>query len=177
MAARIEDYAMIGDCQTAALVSREGSIDWLCLPRFDSGACFAALLGTPEHGRWVLGPAERVVRTQRRYREGTLVLETDYETAGGAVTIVDCMPLRNGLPDLVRRVVGRNGSVPMRTELAVRFDYGSIVPWVRPDDGGIVAIGGPEIARLLAVTYRCMGKTTKRWPSSLCRRGRPCRLF
>src|SRR3954469_20884047 len=92
MPSRIEDYALIGDCHTAALVSRDGSIDWLCLPRFDSGACFAALLGTPEHGRWLLAPREEVRSVRRRYREGTLILETDFETAGGAVTVIDCMP-------------------------------------------------------------------------------------
>ena len=148
MPSRIEDYAMIGDCQTAAMVSRDGSIDWLCLPRFDSGACFAALLGTPDHGRWLLAPAVNVVGTRRRYRKGTLVLETDYDTSGGAVTVVDCMPLRSGLPSLVRRVVGRSGQVLMHTEITVRFDYGSIVPWVRHVDGGIVAVAGPEIVQV-----------------------------
>ncbi len=148
MTPRIEDYALIGDCQTAALVSRDGSIDWLCLPRFDSGACFAALLGTPDHGRWLLAPAGQVVQARRQYREGTLVLETEYETGSGAVTVVDCMPVRTGEPDLVRQVVGRRGTVRMHTEIVIRFDYGSIVPWVRRADDGIIAIAGPEIVQI-----------------------------
>src|SRR5579872_7151922 len=110
MAASIADYAMIGDCETAALVSRDGSIDWLCLPRFDSGACFAKLLGTPEHGRWLLAPAGAVRRTTRRYRDGTLILETDHQTAEGEVTVIDCMPLRSRQPDLLRLVVGKRGT-------------------------------------------------------------------
>jgi GH15 family glucan-1,4-alpha-glucosidase len=145
---RIEDYALIGDCRTAALVSREGSIDWLCLPRFDSGACFAALLGTPENGRWFLGPAGEVVATRRSYRDGTLVLETEHETAAGVVTVIDCMALQDSRHDLIRRVIGRRGKVAMRTELVVRFDYGWVVPWVRAENGGIVAIGGPDILHL-----------------------------
>ncbi|HUG52251.1 MAG TPA: trehalase-like domain-containing protein, partial [Vicinamibacteria bacterium] len=124
MSARIEDYALVGDCHTAALISREGSVDWLCLPRFDSGACFAGLLGRPEHGRWLLAPVEAPSKVSRRYREGTLVLETDFETAGGAATVIDFMPLRQDRADLVRVVVGRRGQVRMRTELIVRFDYG-----------------------------------------------------
>jgi GH15 family glucan-1,4-alpha-glucosidase len=148
VAARIEDYALIGDCQTAALVSREGSIDWLCFPRFDSGACFAALLGTPEHGRWLLAPAGEVRRTTRRYRGDTLVLETTHETADGVVQVVDCMPVRSGRPDLVRVVTGVRGRVRMATELAIRFDYGSVVPWVRRQERGIVAVAGPENLRL-----------------------------
>jgi GH15 family glucan-1,4-alpha-glucosidase len=148
MASRIEDYALIGDCQTAALVSRDGSIDWLCLPRFDSGACFAALLGTPENGRWQVAPLGKVAATRRRYREGTLVLETDYETEDGAVTVIDCMPPRGDSLDLVRMVVGRRGRVAMRSELVIRFDYGWIVPWVRRENGGIVAVAGPDVLRL-----------------------------
>ncbi len=144
MPARIEDYALIGDCHTAALVSREGSIDWLCLPRFDSSACFAALLGEPQHGRWLLAPRGEVRAVRRRYTEGTLVLETDFETADGAVTLVDCMPPRSREPYLVRQVIGRHGQVPMRMELIVRFDYGSIVPWVRRREHGIRAIAGPN---------------------------------
>ena len=144
MPLRIEDYALIGDCHTAALVGRDGSIDWLCLPRFDSPACFAALLGTPEHGRWLLTPAGRSAVSRRRYREGTLVLETDFETDAGAVTVIDCMPPRSRGPDLVRLVVGRRGQVPMRMHLVIRFDYGSIVPWVRRIDGGIAPSPGPD---------------------------------
>lgn len=142
--ARIEDYALLGDLQTAALVDRTGSIDWCCFPRFDSGACFAALLGGPEHGRWVLTPATAVRRTERRYRRDTLILETDYETAEGAVRVIDFMPLRGKAPDIVRIVEGIRGTVPMRTELVIRFDYGRIVPWVRRVDGALLAIAGPD---------------------------------
>ena len=144
MSQKIEDYALIGDCQTAALVGRDGSINWLCLPRFDSPACFAALLGKPEHGRWLLIPSGTIRKSSRRYREGTLVLETDYETDEGAVTVVDCMPPRNEAPNLVRMVTGRRGTVSMRMELIVRFDYGSIVPWVRRVEGGVSAVAGPD---------------------------------
>jgi GH15 family glucan-1,4-alpha-glucosidase len=150
MASRIEDYALIGDCQTAALVARDGSIDWLCFPRFDSGACFAALLGTPEHGRWLLAPKGTVRNIQRHYREGTLVLETDFETDEGAVTVIDCMPPRGREPDVVRMVVGRHGQVLMHMELAIRFDYGSIIPWVRRTPTGIQAVAGPDMLRLHA---------------------------
>src|SRR3954465_14737276 len=135
MPLRIEDYALIGDCQTAALVGRDGSIDWLCLPRFDSAACFAALLGTPEHGRWQIAPQAEVQSSQRRYRQGSLVLETEFSTASGVVRVSDCMPPRQGEPDLVRVVEGLSGEVAMRMELVIRFDYGSIVPWVQTVDG------------------------------------------
>ena len=144
MPSRIEDYALIGDCQTAALVGRDGSIDWLCVPRFDSGACFAALLGTPDHGRWLLAPATEVRAVRRAYRPGTLVLETEYEVAGGAVKVIDCMPPRTDVPDVLRVVVGIRGRVPMRMQFVARFDYGSIVPWVRRMDGGIRAVAGPD---------------------------------
>jgi GH15 family glucan-1,4-alpha-glucosidase len=140
----IEEYALIGDCQTAALVGRDGSIDWMCLPRFDSGACFAALLGTPENGRWLLAPDEPIVATRRRYRPGTLVLETEFETAHGVVAVVDCMPLRGAELDVVRVVEGRGGVVRMRMELIMRFDYGSIVPWVRRTERGLHAVAGPD---------------------------------
>ena len=144
MASRIEDYALIGDLHTAALVSREGSIDWACLPRFDSPACFAALLGTQENGRWLICPAGEVRGRSRRYREGTLILETEFETDWGAVTVVDCMPPRRENPAFVRLVVGRRGSVSMKMQLVLRFDYGSIVPWVRRVDGETHAIAGPD---------------------------------
>ena len=135
MAARIEDYALLGDCETAALVSRDGSVDWLCLPRFDSAACFASLVGTPEHGRWMLAPADPAARATRRYRPDTMILETEWETADGAVTVIDFMPVRDQKPDLVRLVVGRRGRVAMHTEFVVRFAYGTAVPWVtRLDD-------------------------------------------
>ncbi len=140
----IEDYALIGDCETAALVSRGGSIDWLCFPRFDSHACFAALLGTPEHGRWLLAPAGPVTAVRRWYRGDTAVLETELTTADGVVSLLDFMPIRSGLPDLVRIVVGRRGRVAMRMELVIRFDYGSVVPWVRRVPGGISAVAGPD---------------------------------
>src|SRR5579863_7030661 len=130
MASRIEDYALLGDCQTAALVGRDGSIDWLCLPRFDSAACFAALLGGPEHGRWLLAPAEPA-RVCRAYRAGTLVLDTTFETADGEVIVSDCMRFRDHGPTLLRVVRGVRGRVRMRSELVIRFDYGSVVPWVR----------------------------------------------
>src|SRR6266511_3025210 len=124
----IEDYALIGDLQTAALVSREGSIDWCCFPRFDSGACFAALLGTPEHGRWLVAPAVQVHRSSRRYRHDTLILESVFETDEGTVRAIDFMPPRGTTPDIVRIVEGLEGNVPMRSELVIRFDYGKIVP-------------------------------------------------
>jgi GH15 family glucan-1,4-alpha-glucosidase len=144
MALKIEDYALIGDCQTAALVGKDGSLDWLCFPRFDSPACFAALLGTPEHGRWLIAPEGELRQVRRRYRDGTLVLETEMETDDGVVAIIDFMPPRTQAPDLFRIVEGRRGRVAMRMELVLRFDYGSIVPWVRHADGGIRAVAGPE---------------------------------
>jgi GH15 family glucan-1,4-alpha-glucosidase len=149
MPAAVEDYALIGDCETAALVSRDGSIDWLCWPRFDGGACFAALLGTPEHGRWRIAPADPSARSTRRYRDDTLILETDFETPDGAVTVIDFMPLRGEASDVVRIVVGRRGQLAMRCELVLRFDYGAVVPWVtRADDGTLQAIAGPDMTVL-----------------------------
>jgi GH15 family glucan-1,4-alpha-glucosidase len=144
----IESYALIGDTQAAGLVGSNGSIDWLCLPRFDSGACFAALLGGAEFGRWLIAPAQEVRRTSRRYRGDSLVLETRFETDTGIVSLVDCMPPRGREPDLVRVVEGLEGEVPMRMELVVRFDYGSIVPWVRSIEGVWRAIGGPDALSL-----------------------------
>src|SRR5262249_1824014 len=117
---------------------------------FDSGACFAALLGAPENGRWLLAPAGTPRSTNRQYRSGTLVLETDFETADGNVTVIDCMPPRTQEPDLVRIVVGRHGEVPMRMQLIIRFDYGSIVPWVQRIDGGIRAIAGPDMLQIFS---------------------------
>jgi GH15 family glucan-1,4-alpha-glucosidase len=150
MALRIEDYALIGDCETAALVSREGSIDWLCWPRFDGGACFAALLGTPDHGRWLIAPADAQVQITRRYRDDTLVLETVFETPDGTVAVTDFMPLREeGISSVVRIVTGRRGQLAMRSELVLRFDYGSVVPWVtRLDDGTLQAVAGPDMTLL-----------------------------
>jgi GH15 family glucan-1,4-alpha-glucosidase len=144
MPSPIEDYALIGDTITAGLVSRDGSLDWLCLPRFDSGACFAALLGTPEHGRWLIAPKSGIRRTHRRYQPGTLILETEYETDEGTVTVLDFMPSRGREADVVRIVVGGRGQVRMRMELIIRFDYGSIVPWVRRSDGVLRAVAGPD---------------------------------
>ncbi|MBB5446419.1 MULTISPECIES: glycoside hydrolase family 15 protein [Paraburkholderia] len=154
MPAYIEDYALIGDGHTAALISREGSVDWLCWPRFDSGACFAALLGTPDNGRWLLAPAtegEHAAPTiTRRYRGETLILETDFETPDGAVTLIDFMPPGNGWSELIRIVVGKRGTVRMKMELVLRFDYGFSIPWVDKlkHDSGIKAIVGPDNAVL-----------------------------
>jgi GH15 family glucan-1,4-alpha-glucosidase len=145
MPSRIEDYAMIGDLSTAALVGRDGSIDWLCWPRFDSDSCFAALLGSPEHGRWLVAPANGAARVTRRYRPDTLILETSFETADGAVTLIDFMPPRTDGSHLVRMVVGERGKLNMRTELVIRFGYGSTVPWVtRTDDQTLEGLAGPD---------------------------------
>jgi GH15 family glucan-1,4-alpha-glucosidase len=142
---RIEDYGLIGDLQTAALVGRNGSIDWLCLPRFDSAACFAALLGNEWDGRWLLAPECDVEHAERRYRERTLVHELDFHCAGGVVRVTDFMPPRGKEPDVVRIVECLEGSVPMRMELVIRFGYGSIVPWVRRHgDETRVAVAGPD---------------------------------
>jgi GH15 family glucan-1,4-alpha-glucosidase len=149
MAERIEDYALIGDCETAALVSRGGSIDWLCWPRFDSDACFAALLGSRDHGRWLISPLDPSPRISRRYRGATLILETTFETEDGAVKLIDFMPLRDGRSDVVRIITGERGQVRMHTELILRFGYGAIVPWVtRLPDGGIRAVAGPDMILL-----------------------------
>jgi GH15 family glucan-1,4-alpha-glucosidase len=142
--ALIEDYGLIGDLQTAALVSRHGCIDWLCLPRFDSGAIFAALLGDAENGHWTIQPEGDFRSSARRYREDTLVLETEFETPSGAVRLIDFMPPRAKTPDVVRIVEGVRGSLDMRMELVLRFDYGSIVPWVRHVDGALHAVAGPD---------------------------------
>src|SRR5690242_10071698 len=146
---RIEDYALIGDLQTSALVGRNGSVDWLCLPRFDSASCFTALLGEEKHGHWLIAPSGEIRSVSRRYREGTLVLETDFETADGAARVIDFMPPRDGgAPQLVRIVQGLRGRVPMRMELIVRFGYGLSVPWVQRVPGGIVAQAGPDAVHL-----------------------------
>lgn len=145
MALRIEDYALIGDCETAALVGNDGSIDWLCFPRFDSDACFAALLGEPGHGHWTIAPAGNVTGVHRRYRGDTLILETDLETAEGAVRLIDFMPLRHDTRTVVRIVEGLSGSVAMEMRLVVRFDYGLTVPWMkRLPDNALRAISGPH---------------------------------
>lgn len=149
MALPLEDYALIGDTQTAALVGRDGAIDWLCLPRFDSDACFAALLGTERHGRWRLAPVERPVRTTWRYRPETLILETLHALPGGAVLrVVDCMPPRRTDPDLIRIATAESGRVALRMELAPRFGYGATTPWLRPRPGGATLVAGPDALRL-----------------------------
>jgi GH15 family glucan-1,4-alpha-glucosidase len=143
--ARIEDYGLISDLQTAALVGRNGSIDWACFPRFDSGACFAALLGTADHGRWIIAPRQDAWEGGRRYRPRTLVLETVWETDRGAVRVIDFMPPRGQAPDIVRIVEGIRGEVDMSSELVVRFDYGKTVPWFRRTDGDQrLAVAGPD---------------------------------
>jgi GH15 family glucan-1,4-alpha-glucosidase len=145
---KIEDYGLIGDLRTSALVGRDGSIDWLCMPRFDSGASFAALLGDERNGRWLLAPAGIVLTTTRRYRDETLVLETVFETEDGAARLVDFMPRGDEAGSVVRIVEGLRGMVPMRMELVIRFDYGSSVPWVQRMNGGIAAMSGPDAVRL-----------------------------
>ncbi|UYO43375.1 glycoside hydrolase family 15 protein [Rhodopseudomonas palustris] len=142
----IEDYALIGDCETAALVGRDGSIDWLCWPSFDSEACFAALLGTEDNGRWRIAPADEVVRCSRRYRGDSLILETTFETATGSITLIDFMPPRGSASDIVRLVRGDRGRVKVAMQLVIRFGYGAAIPWVRRgDDGAVLAVGGPDM--------------------------------
>jgi len=141
---------MIGDCHTAALVSKQGSIDWLCLPAFDSPACFAALLGTAENGHWSISPADPIRAVRRRYRDGSLILETEFETESGSAKLIDCMMSGQEMPELLRVVVGTRGQVWMKLELVIRFDYGSVVPWVRRIGNGISAIAGPDMIRLRA---------------------------
>ncbi len=162
MSLRIENYALIGNMHTAALAGGDGSIDWLCVPRFHSPACFAALLGGPEHGRWLIAP-EGAVRTMRRnYRGNTLILETIFETDDGVVALIDFMPIKEqtGQVDGIRLIEGRNGTVAMRMELVLRFDYGEIVPWIRHTDDGIRAIGGPN-AVLLHTPVKIHGEDLK----------------
>ena len=157
MSTPIEDYALIGDCRSAALVSRDGSIDWLCWPRFDSEACFAALLGGRDHGRWLVAPRDKASIT-RRYRPNTLILETSFETADGAVVLVDFMPFQGERSEIVRLVHGTRGRVRMHTELILRFGYGAIVPWVtRLESGVLRAIAGPDMV-LLRTPVHLKGK-------------------
>jgi GH15 family glucan-1,4-alpha-glucosidase len=143
-AAKIEDYGFLSDTQSGALVSREGCIDWLCLPRFDSGACFASLLGEKKNGCWLFSPKEKIDKVNRRYRGDTLILETEIETASGAVRLIDFMPPRGKNPDIVRIVEGLRGEVRMKMELIIRFEYGSVIPWVRKAHDGLEAIAGPD---------------------------------
>ncbi|HVU79555.1 MAG TPA: glycoside hydrolase family 15 protein [Gaiellaceae bacterium] len=145
MPERIEDYALLGDLQTAALVGRTGSVDWLPFPRFDSSSCFGAILGGREHGRWLLAPRNGGPATERRYREDTLILESEWQMPGGRVRVIDFMPPRETKPDIVRIVEGLDGEVDIRTELIIRLDYGSVVPWVqRLDASTLLVIGGPD---------------------------------
>jgi len=161
MASRIEDYALIGNMRAAALVSRDGSIDWFCTPRFDSRASFAALLGTREHGRWLLAPRQKTRAVRRRYRDQTLVLETDFEVGSGAVRVIDCMPLWPERTDLVRIVECLRGRVPMRMELILRCGYGVVTPWVRRVDDALLATAGPDSFELRsAVETRGVDFTT-----------------
>ncbi len=158
---KIEDYALIGDTHTAALVSREGSLDWLCLPRFDSPACFAALLGTPEHGRWLITPSQDITTIRRRYRGDTLVLETQYVTATGTAMVLDFMPPRDKEINVVRIVVGVKGTVRMKMEMTLRFDYGSIVPWVSRHRHLLKAVAGPDSVYLeTAIELQGVGFST-----------------
>src|SRR3954453_18053162 len=146
---RLEDYGLIGDMQSAALVGRDGAVDWLCLPRFDSASCFAALLGDERHGRWLLAPAGGARASTRRYRPGTLVLETEFEVAEGAVRVIDFMPRRGeGPPRLMRIVEGLRGRVPMRMQLALRPDYASVAPSLERAADGVTATAGPDAFRL-----------------------------
>ena len=161
MPVRIEDYALIGDCETAALISRTGSIDWLCWPRFDSGACCAALLGGAEYGCWALSPVHRKATIKRRYRPDTLILETQFTTADGAVTLIDFMPVRDRGSHVIRIVVGEHGRVRMRTQLTLRFDYGELVPWVtRLEDGRQSFAAGPH-RLVLSTPVRLRGEGLK----------------
>ncbi len=148
MTLAIEDYALIGDCHTAALVGLNGSIDWLCFPRFDSGACFAALVGNAGHGRWLIAPSAKLLGTRRRYRDGTLILETEFDTVDGTVRIIDCLPLSEERWDVLRIVEGLEGCVAMCMELIIRFDYGSIVPWVQRSGDTLRATAGPDTLEL-----------------------------
>ena len=150
MSCRIEDYGLIGDCETAALVGRNGSIEWLCWPAFGSDACFAALLGDRSHGRWLVAPEEDITRTSRRYWDDTLILETQFETASGTVSLIDFMPPRGKASDIVRLVRGVSGRVKMRMELVIRFGFGADIPWVKknPDGSGLLAICGPDMTVL-----------------------------
>jgi GH15 family glucan-1,4-alpha-glucosidase len=154
MSSKIEDYGLIGDCETAALVGSDGSIDWLCWPAFDSDACFASLLGTHEHGRWLIEPAEEVTKTSRRYWDNTLILETRFETANGVVALIDFMPPRGKASDVVRLVRGVSGKVKLQMQLVIRFGFGVGIPWVKKtEDGALLAISGPDMTVLRTPVY------------------------
>jgi GH15 family glucan-1,4-alpha-glucosidase len=161
VSSRIEQYAIVGDTQTAALIGDDGSVDWMCAPRFDSDACFAALLGDENSGRWLLAPAAGGRATRRRYHNGTLVLETEFDTPEGSVRVTDFMPIREKTVDIVRIVEGLEGEVPMQMHLTIRFDYGSIIPWVRDVHGALVAVAGPDALVLRTpVETRGVGHST-----------------
>src|SRR5665213_3098009 len=163
VASRIEDYALIGDTHTGAMVGRDGSIDWWCVPRFDAGACFAALRGDADNGRWLIAPTGKPRGTRRRYRDDTLILETEWDTETGTVRVIDHMPIRDTCNRLVRIVEGVAGTVSMELELAIRFDYGHVVPWVRRlEDGTLWAIAGPDSLTLRTpVRLEGVGMTTR----------------
>lgn len=144
MALRIEDYALVGDTHTGLLVGNDGSIDWLCLPRFDSDACFAALLGGRERGRWLLAPRDPERRVERRYRDGSLIVDTEFRTPGGTLRVTDCMPPRGSEPDVVRVATCLEGRVEVEMELAPRFGYGALAPWIRPAGGAAAMVAGPD---------------------------------
>jgi GH15 family glucan-1,4-alpha-glucosidase len=150
LSCKIEDYGLIGDCETAALVGRDGSIDWLCWPAFDSDACFTALLGTSREGRWLIAPADEITKTSRRYWDDTLILETRFATAGGTVAVIDFMPPRGKASDIVRLVRGISGRVKLRMELVIRFGFGTDIPWVKKSEDGeaLLAICGPDMTVL-----------------------------
>jgi GH15 family glucan-1,4-alpha-glucosidase len=154
---RIEDYAVVGDTQTLAVIGRDGSVDWLCFPRFDSGACFSALLGKREHGRWRIAPRGDLRAVRRRYRDDTMILETEVDGGGGTIRIIDFMPIRDKAPNLVRIVEGVRGCVEVEIDLVIRYDYGSIVPWVRQESGRLHAIAGPD-ALVLATPAALHGR-------------------
>lgn len=160
MALKIEDYALIGDCRTTALVGNNGSVDWLCLPRFDSPACFAALLGGPEHGHWRIAPSNRARLVRRQYRPDTLVLETEFEGDGGRCKLTDFMPVGTDNPTLIRIVSGLEGSVRVEMELVIRFDYGQLIPWVSRLDNDLVAIAGANLL-VLRTKVRHHGENLK----------------
>ncbi len=157
MPCNIEDYGLIGDCETAALVGRDGSIDWLCWPSFESDACFSALLGNREHGRWLLAPAGEITKVSRRYRGDSLILETRFETADGIVTLTDFMPPRGQASDIVRLVRGERGRVKLQMELIIRFGFGADIPWVKRTDGALLAICGPDMT-VLRTSVETRGK-------------------
>jgi GH15 family glucan-1,4-alpha-glucosidase len=148
MSKPIEDYAIVGDCRTAAVVARDGSIDWFCLPRFDSNACFAALLGNDEHGCWRIAPSGEIRASSRRYLPDTLILETTFVTPEGTACVTDFMPLDGGRSVLIRKVTGAAGEVEMRSEILLRCDYGDVTPWVHPTEKGFAAVAGPDMLRV-----------------------------